>query len=1115
MTAIQCIKENNIWYDVVADGSLVGNGATDNYALFNTLLSNIASGSVVYFPPGTYNFSANVITPANKWFHFIGADPNISILQATTAIQTIITLTDGSGPSSFYNLGFTTNINQTVGSCITTGTITGVGNAGVDIINCIFAGANSSTLLWNCVYYYGTNSGQGSVIRDCTMSNYNRAALYIYGNVIGNTNAGTSTLVVDNVNSNAGNVAATYGMVISQCVSARIINSSFNNSNYGLFFNPAGTSGLTQTVQDVFVSNCLFQNCYIYPVLMNGTGIYQRIKFVGCSFSTLSTGIGDILFDINTPNGNTFVTGVEIISCSLLNINNNANTIYGINVTGAQDINIEDCIIAGVTDGIVITPGGSAGLLTAHIRNNNFSAVGNVAPCHTGINIGAGIAAIGNVIITGNDLTQCTIPLSDASTTVASTTKLIVNNLGLKNSSLIAGNITIYNATISTNTTSGAIINFGGVGIAGNINVGGQVSLFTGNVGIGTSAPLGTSSNILTIYGSTNHYGNLVMHSQTAGGAGIYFADGTLQTTATVTGPSGATGPTGYTGAYTVYGGLYDLSAGVPLLASMTNVNVAGSYVVTQFPSRAINVFNPNNDSNNLSGFSLTAPSSPYRVAIYLQQISGAGEHWIVAGFTDGTKFVVVAVQDTGSLYVYTANSYSSFNSIVFNGTLPTAPEDIWFGVRDDGTNVHYEISRDSVNYIPLYSEVKSSGFLSSYTNIFWGQSIGSSSGSQVTLRCYDVNGLTRAFPTPTGGGLTGPTGPSGGPIGPTGVSGATGPSGGPIGATGPTGAASVVTGSTGYTGPTGAASVVTGPSGASGYTGPTGPTSIVTGPTGYTGPRITGPTGVSGGAGPIGPTGVSGSATNTGATGATGYTGPTGITGASGTNGSTGPTGSSGITGATGPGGTIPPLYDLSAGVPLLSTMTAINLSSVTATNSSGLAINLYSATDITGGLFGYTLASPGTTPYRVRALFQSFSLTSTSLWMNFGWGDGAGKFVTTLITGTVASSNLYIWTWASASTSGGALSGSTTRDLTPNFVHEIWLGLQYDGTNVSWEISPDGVNFVTLYTATLASLSASLADTSKIFWGAYDQGTAAPFTMTLRCYDVNGLTATFPSTS
>jgi hypothetical protein len=81
---------------------------------------------------------------------------------------------------------------------------------------------------------------------------------------------------------------------------------------------------------------------------------------------------------------------------------------------------------------------------------------------------------------------------------------------------------------------------------------------------------------------------------------------------------------------------------------------------------------------------------------------------------------------------------------------LSMAPEDIWFGVRDDGINVHYEISRDSVNYITLYTEVKSTGFLSSYTNIFWGQAVGSASGSQITLRCYDVNGLTRSFPMPT-----------------------------------------------------------------------------------------------------------------------------------------------------------------------------------------------------------------------------------------------------------------------------------------------------------------------------------------------------------------------------
>lgn len=83
-------------------------------------------------------------------------------------------------------------------------------------------------------------------------------------------------------------------------------------------------------------------------------------------------------------------------------------------------------------------------------------------------------------------------------------------------------------------------------------------------------------------------------------------------------------------------------------------------------------------------------------------------------------------------------------------------------------------------------------------------------------------------------GGGVGPTGPSGGPPGPTGYTGATGPSGGPMGPTGYTG--SSLTGPTGMTGPVSTVAGPTGRTGATGYTGPTGPTSVITGPTGASG---------------------------------------------------------------------------------------------------------------------------------------------------------------------------------------------------------------------------------------------------------------------------------------
>lgn len=58
---------------------LAGDGVTDDRAALNTLLNTTAaSGSTIYFPPGTYNISS-VITMSNKYFHFVGNGSTIAM----------------------------------------------------------------------------------------------------------------------------------------------------------------------------------------------------------------------------------------------------------------------------------------------------------------------------------------------------------------------------------------------------------------------------------------------------------------------------------------------------------------------------------------------------------------------------------------------------------------------------------------------------------------------------------------------------------------------------------------------------------------------------------------------------------------------------------------------------------------------------------------------------------------------------------------------------------------------------------------------------------------------------------------------------------------------------
>jgi len=71
----------------------------------------------------------------------------------------------------------------------------------------------------------------------------------------------------------------------------------------------------------------------------------------------------------------------------------------------------------------------------------------------------------------------------------------------------------------------------GAASFRSNINVVGTRSTFSNYVGIGTSTAAGMG-NVLSVYGNTNHYGNIQIKNTAAGPAGIYFADGTFLNTA-------------------------------------------------------------------------------------------------------------------------------------------------------------------------------------------------------------------------------------------------------------------------------------------------------------------------------------------------------------------------------------------------------------------------------------------------------------------------------------------------------------------------------------------------------------------------------------------------------
>lgn len=193
---------------------------------------------------------------------------------------------------------------------------------------------------------------------------------------------------------------------------------------------------------------------------------------------------------------------------------------------------------------------------------------------------------------------------------------------------------------------------------------------------------------------------------------------------------------------------LYDISAGIPTISAFT-VFGDGTSTFTVSALKAINIFNTSGITG-MAGYTTPAPATPYRVRVLIQNLAltnpTSGNTVMCAGWYDGSKFQFLYMRTTGDLYIAGYTDYHTLDTTMFHSGLAYIPDDMWFGLRNDGTNLHFEVSRDGVNFFSVYTATIAS-YLANANLVFWGTINNGANPFSCTLRCFDLGGLTPAFP--------------------------------------------------------------------------------------------------------------------------------------------------------------------------------------------------------------------------------------------------------------------------------------------------------------------------------------------------------------------------------
>lgn len=366
------------------------------------------NGSVIFFPAGVYQFNG-AVTIGTKSYIFQGVGANragspataYTELQMITSVVGFLTLTASYWYTQFRDLTFTAATNQTSGAVVAVGN-----NVGVNFFN---VGIQGNGATWfNGIDFTGANSANSTSIDNCVIQGFTNHGVII------NSNGASPTFLGVNIQGQWGTSSQTAlsCMNVQIAGAVQIDDCDFIGANNNLLINPI----VATVVASVQVSNTYFDNSNGSCLKISGAGATVRCMFVGSTFTTsnATTGLSAVEISTTVAAG---AQGIDFVKCNIFNTFATTGTTNGFLVTGAADMTIIGCKIAGWTNGLNLTPHTTAAASIFKILGNTVGTSGGFGVNSVGILLNAGAATYGALQIENNDCSGNTTPLTNNLTT--------------------------------------------------------------------------------------------------------------------------------------------------------------------------------------------------------------------------------------------------------------------------------------------------------------------------------------------------------------------------------------------------------------------------------------------------------------------------------------------------------------------------------------------------------------------------------------------------------------------------------------------------------------------------------------------------------------------------